>query len=194
MRVVGVLLYTAMVGVLSIALFIGTGAANGPAASAQSRVQVDIDTPAAGITLVNGRAITIGGWAVAPGGPDSGIASVDVYLDGPTGRHLGTATLGISRPDVASALGHPEWAKSGYNLDWIPREVSGGPHTVYVVASALAGDSASAALAVDSCGCGLTWEPSLTHPAFRSLGPLGWEVDTGGPGVWIDRNFNPFEF
>ena len=157
---------------------------DGGGASAQdsSQVMLDVDAPDAGINIANGQRVVVGGWAVAP---SSGVSSVDVYLDGSGGMPLGSARLGINRQDVAVRFSQPAWASSGYTFDWVPSNLSQGSHTLTIVARASSGQVATQSVEVSACGCGL--QGSVTNPIVTGLGPLGWELDTGGPGVWMER-------
>jgi hypothetical protein len=157
-----------------------------PSAQAQGSAIISLDAPTGTEIITNGDMMTIGGWAVDPGNPATGIREVDIYLDGPpgTGTMIGQARYGLRRPDVASVTGHPEWGNSGFDLDWVPQSVSGGPHTIYVVAQTAGGAPSAATVAVNACGCsrGTTWAPVV-----RTIPGIGWELDTGGPGVFIVR-------
>src|SRR4051794_31922285 len=142
---------------------------------------LDVDAPGVGAQVMDGRVLLIGGWAVAPGGS---ITSIDVYLDNPgTGMPLGSASLGIPRPDVAASLGRPDAGRSGYNFDWMPRSVPQGEHTLTIVARSSTGQMATQTVPISACGCGL--HGSITNPIVVDRGSYGWELDTGGPGVWI---------
>jgi hypothetical protein len=145
-------------------------------------IMLDVDAPGTGAQIMEGRMMLVGGWVVAPG---DAVMSVDVYLDSPQGMPLGTARLGIARPDVAAALGRPDANRSGYNFDWMPRNVAQGDHTLYIVARTASGQSATQAVPVNSCGCGL--RGTFTNPVVTNIGSYGVELDTGGPGVWLER-------
>jgi len=161
-------------------------------ASAQgsSQITLDVDAPTAGATVTNGQSLLVGGWAATSGAPGAGVVAVEVFLDGAPGSGvpLGRANLGLPRDDVARSTGHPEWGRSGYNLDWVPRDVSQGPHTLYVVARSASGDTATQTVQVMGCGCGSALRGSFTNPIWRQVGPGIWEKDTGGPGVTIERD------
>ncbi len=159
-------------------------------AQSTSPIRLDVDSPETGVSITNGQRVFVGGWAVAPDGPGVGIRSVDVFLDTPQGAtaYLGSARLGIVRQDVASVLGNPQWVNSGYNFDWTPRSVPQGPHTLYIVAHSRSGQSITQTVPITSCGCGFV--PTLTSPGVRGLGPMGFEVDYGGPGLWVERPNN----
>ncbi len=167
------------------------------AASAQtSQITLNVDAPSGAIVVTNGQRVLVGGWALAAGTSGTGITGVDVYLDGApgTGAFLGSAVLGISRPDVASALGRPEARSSGYNFDWMPRNVSQGAHTLHVVARSSSGDSATQSVQVSGCGCGVNFQPTYAQPYVQRFGPNAWVIDTGGPSVRIERDVAPFFF
>jgi hypothetical protein len=151
---------------------------------------LNVDVPDAGVSVANGQRVFVGGWAVAPGASNSGISSVDLFLDSPQGttNQIGSAKLGIDRPDVVTAFGHPEWRASGYNFDWVPRNLAAGPHTIYVVAHSTGGQAMTQAVQISGCGCGFVG--SVTNPGVRKLGNDAWELDTGGPGVFIERPFD----
>jgi hypothetical protein len=109
-----------------------------------STTRVEIDSPAEGATVTNGTQLLIGGWAADPAGPGTGVDAVRIYLDGPMdtgGRLLGNATIGVSRPDVASSTGNPAYATAGFNYPWTPSGLSGGAHTLYVYAHTIATDT-----------------------------------------------------
>jgi hypothetical protein len=170
-----------------------TSAQMAPMAGTQSGsgITLNIDSPAAGIDTANGQRVLIGGWAGATGSNTaSGITSVEVYLDG--GSLLGAARLGIARPDVASVTGNPGWATSGFNFEWTPRFVPEGAHTLQIVAKAANGATATQEVQISACGCGSNFVGSYTAPSYRRIGTLGWELDTGGPGVLIQRDLPPW--
>ena len=99
--------------------------------------RITIDLPTAGATVRNGVAIDVGGWAVDSTGPGTGIDMVRVYLDSTmdnSAAQLGTARYGGYRPDVASSLGNPAFANSGFDYVWTPSGITAGSHTVYVYA------------------------------------------------------------
>jgi len=106
---------------------------------------VTIDSPEGGTALANGRSTLIGGWAVDPRGSGLGITAVDVFLDGKPGQgtFVGAAEYGLTRDDVAGYFQRSDWKASGFNMDWTPRSVAPGQHTLVVVAQTAAGDSTS---------------------------------------------------
>jgi hypothetical protein len=194
MRIVPwVIARSAVLAGLGLLTLVAPLSAQSPAPSAQgsSQITLTVDLPIGGIMVDNGRAVTVGGWAGVAGGRDSGIRSVEVYLDGVpgTGTFLGPARLGVIRDDVARITGHPEWGRSGFNLDWVPREVSQGPHTLYIVARSVTGDSTTQTVQINSSGSGSSARGSFTNPIWRQVAPGIWEKDTGGPGTTIERDY-----
>jgi hypothetical protein len=91
----------------------------------------------------------VSGWIADPtdGSP---MSNVNVLIDGVA---VGTPTLGISRPDVASGQNNPAYANSGFSFVYAASQLATGPHEVSVVG-------------VDSLGLSVT------------LGPLGITVVT----------------
>src|SRR6266511_4052334 len=147
-NVSGTILRSAVAGALGLTMLLAPLAlGRNDIASAQTATQVtlSLDSPNPGITVTNGQRVLVGGWAGAPGQRGSGISSVDVYLDGTTDLNAwqGEARLGIARQDVATTTRHPEWSNSGFNFEWMPRNVSQGTHTLYVVARSASGESAT---------------------------------------------------
>ncbi len=102
-----------------------------PSADAGTALVV-VDQPRGG---VSGPTLYVSGWAADPASPSgTGIARVDVYLDGERdagGTYLGRATYGLQRPDVAANLGQARFTLTGFALQ---ANVAPGPHTVYVYA------------------------------------------------------------
>jgi len=153
-----------------------------------SEITISIDAPTVGTKLTNGEQTFIGGWAGSSAGGGTGIDHVDVFLDSTAGTRIGRARYGTSRPDVARAHQRPGWENSGFGLNWRPRNLLPGEHTLYVVAYAASGAVATqtltfTAVSEDAGGCA----PSPTCPRLTKL-PDGWIVDTGGPGVYFDRD------
>ncbi len=107
----------------------------GPFAAGDNTYQGFIDLPAAGATVAAGQTFDLKGWIVDTTAQGwAGIDEVDVY-DGLAGQgpFLGKATIATSRPDVASALGNPFWAGSGFAFT-VPATLSQGAHTLTVYA------------------------------------------------------------
>ena len=77
-----------------------------------------LDTPTTGSIL--GFPFTVQGWAIDRGAPSgTGVDQVDVWAfpqGGGSPIFLGTAALGVGRPDVAAVFADPRFSFSGYNL------------------------------------------------------------------------------
>jgi hypothetical protein len=75
--------------------------------------------------------VFISGWAAdwQSNGP---VASVQVFIDG---NAVGTATLGIARPDVAAYYNNSAWANSGWAFTYPVGSLASGNHTVTVIAT-----------------------------------------------------------
>jgi len=73
----------------------------------------------------------VGGWAAdaVDGAP---LSNVQVYIDGVA---VGTPTLGIARPDVASYFNNTAYTNSGYTFTYAASKLTGGTHKVTVVAT-----------------------------------------------------------
>jgi len=126
---------------------LGLGAAlgSGPAAAQEGPVVLRVDSPLGNPTVTG--PLLVSGWAADPRIPSgTGIDRVEVYLDGPPnqGRSLGTATYGISRPDVAQALQNPRFTDTGFRLQVDPTLLTSGPHQLVVVAVSTDGSTATA--------------------------------------------------
>jgi len=96
------------------------------AQSLTGATQIKIDAPIADSGIGNGAQVDIGGWALDPAGPGTGVDAVRVYLDGPMdagGTLLGNATYGKPRPDVGVLYGSA-YVNSGYDYVWTPRRLS----------------------------------------------------------------------
>jgi hypothetical protein len=93
---------------------------------------VYIDSPAQG-SAVSGT-VTVSGWAVDNASVvGTAISNVQVKVDGAV---LGTATYGISRPDVCAAYpGRPGCPNVGYSYSLDTSTLSTGSHTITVTAT-----------------------------------------------------------
>jgi len=138
-------------------------------AQSTSTTQIWIDTPTANATLQNGVQTDIGGWAINPAGPGTGVDTVRVYLDSTmdnASAMVGTAEMGVSRPDVAASFRNSAYTYSGYNLLWTPSNVSPGSHTLYVYAHAASGWT-SKTVSVTVQG------QQAMEPSMQNRGPYG---------------------
>jgi glucose/arabinose dehydrogenase len=79
--------------------------------------QMFIDAPAAGTAM---RPFLVRGWAIDRGaGTGAGVDAVHVWaypVSGTPAVFVGAATTGLSRPDVGSYFGSPQFTNSGYSL------------------------------------------------------------------------------
>jgi hypothetical protein len=195
--------WAAAAGIL-FALWAGTGAVPGwrGVSHAQSEVILNVDVPSAGTAVSVGDKLFIGGWAVDPSERRSAVdplvrwvpVEVRAYLDGPpsVGTYVGMAQSGTLRPDVANAFGRPEWANSGFALDWVPQRGSAGVHTLYVQAVSSSGGTAMANVVV-TIRPGVARNCSIFAPCIVGRTSDAWELDVGGPGIVIERFDNTFD-
>lgn len=161
-------------------------------AAAQIRpavIMLSVDTPSEPMRVQNGDRVFVGGWAVDPTGFGTGIDRIEVYLDGAPGAggvHIGQATYGAARPDVAERYGRPDWTNSGFGLTWRCEELSAGDHKLYVYAVA-----ARPVLTVATINVTVDAPPtrncSFMRPCAVNKIEGGWELDYGGPGIYYDR-------
>jgi hypothetical protein len=96
-----------------------------------------IDQPVAGQTVAALRPLDISGWVVDTSAQGwSGIDAVEVW-DGPMdlgGHKVASATIQLNRPDVASAMGNPFFAASGFSATVPAGSLPQGPAFWYVYA------------------------------------------------------------
>lgn len=110
----------------------GNGWTPGPGATGDNTYLGFIDQPAAGATIAAGATFHVSGWVVDTTAQGwSGIDGVQV-LDGTT--VLATATVGISRPDVAAVTGNPFFANSGFDATVSSGSLAAGPVNLTVAA------------------------------------------------------------
>jgi RHS repeat-associated protein len=89
-------------------------------------------------TIAQGGTLDISGWAASPDfTPGSPVNKVELRIDGIL---QGTATLGGSRPDIATAYGRSDYTNSGWSGSFTIGNLAAGTH--YVTATAY--DSAGA--------------------------------------------------
>jgi hypothetical protein len=120
---------------LGLALVIGPAVGPLIATAQPSSIEVAIDAPTAGVTLQNGVPIEIRGWAVDTSAEQgTGIAAIEISLDSQNGvaSEPMFATYGISRPDVATVYGRPDWTPTGFTYTWTPQDLPEGPQTIRV--------------------------------------------------------------
>jgi hypothetical protein len=107
----------------------------GPGAILDNTYAGFVDVPSGGGTVPGSGSFTVAGWFVdrtAQGW--AGADDIQVWLgtmDG-GGRMLAKAVIAQSRPDVATALGNPYWAASGFGAAIDGASVPAGPQTLNV--------------------------------------------------------------
>jgi hypothetical protein len=110
-----------------------------------------IDQPSSGANLVGGASFTVSGWVVDTSAEGwAGIDGVQVMLGSTV---IGQAAVAQNRPDVASALGNPFFAASGFNA-LISQALPAGSQTLTVVAHTPGKGSWSKAVTVNVGGGG----------------------------------------
>jgi hypothetical protein len=106
----------------------------GPGAALDNTYTGFIDVPAGNATVPIGGFV-VAGWFVDKTAQGwAGADDVQIFqgtMDG-GGKMLAKATIAQSRPDVASALGNPFWAASGFTALVPPSALSAGPQTLSV--------------------------------------------------------------
>jgi hypothetical protein len=92
-------------------------------------LETAVDSSTSSTTVKSSDSIYINGWIADPtdGSP---MTNVHVLIDGVS---IGTPTLGISRPDVASAYNNPAYANSGFTMNYSAAQLSVGSHSITVV-------------------------------------------------------------
>jgi hypothetical protein len=127
--------------VLSLAIT-GTALADaswiaGPGAVGASTYLGAIDSPQPNQSVVIGRSLHISGWVVDTTAQGwTGIDEVRVYLGqiDAGGALLGRATIGLSRPDIATKTGVPAFVASGFAADVSTAGLAEGPTTLSLYA------------------------------------------------------------
>ena len=142
---------------------------------------VAIDTPAAGSTISG--TVTLAGWAIDnTSAVGTAISSVQVKVDGTI---AGTATYGVSRPDVCSAFpGRPGCPNVGYSFALNTATLTPGSHTITVIATDSDGtpDSGSATITVNVPGTAVPPTVYIDSPAPGAtvssvVTVSGWALD-----------------
>jgi hypothetical protein len=123
-----------------IAYFEGDGANDAPSTSTPQTVKVysapfgnleqAVDATTSSTTVSTLDKLYISGW-VADAVDGAPLSNVTVLIDGSS---VGTPTLGIARPDVATSYGKPAYTNSGYNLTYPAGSLAVGNHAVTVTA------------------------------------------------------------
>jgi 3-hydroxymyristoyl/3-hydroxydecanoyl-(acyl carrier protein) dehydratase len=138
-----------------------------------------IDAPAAG-SIVSGT-VTLVGWAIDNSSAvGTAISSVQVKVDGTV---VGTATYGLSRPDVCATYpGRPGCSNVGYSFSLNTSTLSVGSHTITITAtdSDTTPDSASSSVTVNVQATPPTVYIDTPAPGATISGIVtvsGWAVD-----------------
>jgi len=109
----------------------------GPGAFGDDTYSGYVDSPISGTTLLPNAMVTIQGWVVDRSASGwSGIDDVAVYLgyQDQGGILMNHATVGLPRSDVATALGNPYWAASGFSTSFSAAGLSTGSNLLVVYA------------------------------------------------------------
>jgi parallel beta-helix repeat protein len=139
---------------------------------------VNIDVPAAGAT-VSGT-LNISGWAI---GNATAVATVQVSVDGTVN---GTATYGLSRPDVCMVYpGRPGCPNVGFTYALNTASLSAGSHTITVAATDSSASPLTGSASV-TVNVGAPPKVYIDGPAAGSTisGTVvvsGWAIDSSTP-------------
>jgi len=145
---------------------------------------VHIDAPASGSTISG--TVTVSGWAIDNAtAVGTAISSVHVLVDGMT---AGTATCGVSRPDVCSAYpGRPGCPNVGYTYSLNTAALTAGSHTITVSATDTdaAPDTGTSSATISVSGSSVPSGPPTVHidtpaPSATVSGTVtvsGWAID-----------------
>ncbi len=145
-------------------------------------------------TISNSGSVLVQGWA-ADAQQGSPVSSVQVLIDGTT---AGTATLGLSRPDVAASYGKPAYGLSGWSFTLPASGLAPGSH----VATALATDSLGLKTTLTNSstfsvtGLQLTGTVIVTNGcnAAGSQPPITLTLNTTPPMVTTTNSFGSYTF
>jgi hypothetical protein len=119
-----------------------------------------VDATTGSTTIAQSDNLLVSGWAADPhdGAP---VSSVTILIDG---NQVGTATLGGSRPDVATHFNLPGYQNSGWSFRYAASGLSFGTHTV-------------SAVVYDSLGLSATLQTLPITVAATSTGPPFGSLD-----------------
>jgi len=161
-------------GSASVTVIVGSGSAVIPT--------VHIDSPATGATVSG--IVTVSGWAIDNASTvGTAIGSVQVLLDGTL---VGTATYGVSRPDVCAAFpGRPGCPNVGYTYSLNTAALTAGSHSITVTAKDSANPpDAGSAKVLFTVGSGAAVIPTVhidsPAPGATISGTVtvsGWAID-----------------
>ena len=107
----------------------------GPDAISDNTYAGFVDQPVVGALIGAEQPLLLSGWFVDQTAQGwAGIDDVHIYdgVSGAGGTFLGRAQVGLSRPDVAQALGNGYWLRSGFSAVLAP--LAPGAHTLSVYA------------------------------------------------------------
>ena len=172
----------AVTGTQSVSVIVGGSVSAGPPS-------VQIDSPTAG-SVVSGT-ITVNGWAIdSTSGVGTAISAIKVLVDGTT---KGTATYGVSRPDVCAAFpGRPGCPNVGYTYSLNTAGLSLGAHTLTVTATTSGASpssgSASVPFTVTSGQTTFVDSPTAGSVVNGMLTVSGWTTERLG---LTGRNSSP---
>ena len=158
-------------------------------------LDVAVDSVTTSTTVAWNHAVTVNGWAAdtTDGAP---VASVQILSDG---NVVATATLGLSRPDVAAAYNNPAYTNSGWTATIPSGTLTSGVHSITAIASNSSGATTTlgpksiTVLAnqppfgsVEFAGNAVT--RTSTIPQSATLAASGWAVDPedGSPVTEVD--------
>ena len=156
----------------------------------QAVTQIWVDRPTDGASVA--VPFEVKGWAINVGGSGTGVDMVIVWAlpqGGSSHIFLGSATMGLDRPDIGAYFGNPRFDPSGFKLD-VTNPLPEGTYTLTVVArSTLTGTfDALREITVTISSDPIMWvdtpSPEATvSPPFKIS---GWAIDRGassGTGV-----------
>jgi hypothetical protein len=98
-----------------------------------------VDATTRSTTVAQSDSLLVSGWA-ADAHDGAPVSSVSILVDG---KSVGTATLGIARPDIVTRFNNALYLSSGWTLTVSAAGFSIGPHTVSAVATDTLGLSAT---------------------------------------------------
>jgi hypothetical protein len=187
------LMVTSSVFAATHAQFAASGATGGPVVgNPVSRPLMSLDVPTANATV--GSSFAISGWALDAGSPSgTGVDAVHVWAfptNGAAPLFLGTASLGVGRPDVGAYLGDGRFTPCGFGLSaslppgvydlraYAFSTVAGAFNNSVTTRITVTQPSSLPRMYVDS--------PVQHQTVSQNIGITGWAIDqasASGPGV-----------
>ncbi len=162
----------------------GQSAASGAILRIQPGAYIALETPVTGAV---GQPVIVRGWAVdGTAASGTGVDAVHVYAVPQAGAaiFLGSATYGVSRPDVGAAHG-ARFTNSGFTLTG-SSVLPAGPYTIAVYGHSTVvndfnmGASVAVTLNAPAPPIGTVDTPANNVTAQGELGITGWALDDGG--------------